>query len=198
MAKNITNKYIFVVDDDRDVLKAIQSILQRAGYPVWIFTSADTCLTSLEKQECNLIITDVKMPGLDGFGFLARIKEICPALPVLMITGYGDIPMAVKALKAGAGSFIEKPLEKEPLLQTVAELLRTKRNFNFKKGDPLSKAEKRVLDLILAGHNSRQIAEILHRSIRTIEDHRHNIMLKMDAKNIVELVKTAFQHKLIT
>ena len=198
MAKRLTNKHIFVVDDDHKVLQTIQSVLKRAGYQVSAFASAETCLASLDKLTCNLLITDVKMPDIDGLGLLARAKEIYPGLPVIMITGYGDIPMAVKAIKVGADSFIEKPLEKDNLLQTVAEILKPQEHFNFKKGDPLSQAEKHVLDQILAGHNNREIADILHRSIRTVEDHRRNIMLKLDVKNVVELVKVAFRHNLVT
>jgi two-component system response regulator FixJ len=198
MVKSFTNQQIFVVDDDLEVLQAILSILERAGYQVSIFNSAQTCLENLATRACNLLITDVKMPVIDGFELLARTKEMSPALPVMMITGYGDIPMAVKAIKAGAGSFIEKPLEKDTLLQTVAELLQSQEYLNCKKGNSLSKAEKCVLELVLAGYSNREIAERLYRSIRTVEDHRRNIMLKLDVKNIVELVKVAFRHNLIT
>ena len=198
MVKSPSRTHIVVVDDDREIRQAVQFSLERAGYEVSIFSSAETCLKSLDTLDCNLLVTDVKMPGIDGFGLLARIKQVRPGLPVIMITGFGDIPMAIRAVQAGAGGFIEKPLDRDSLLQAVEELLTPQVKDNFKKGESLTQGEKRVLGLVLAGHSNREIAEILCRSIRTVEDHRRNIMHKLDAKNLVELVKVAIRHNLTT
>jgi FixJ family two-component response regulator len=198
MVKNPSGKQVVVVDDDRDLCQAIRSILERAGNEVQVYYSAEACEKCLESLDCHLLITDVKMAGMDGFELMSRVKHVRPGLPVIMITGYGDIPMAVKAIKQGANSFIEKPLEKKSLLQAVSECIRPQVRCNLEKGKSLSQAEERVLELILAGHKNRQIAEILCRSIRTVEDHRRNIMRKLDVKNIVELVKVVLWHGMVT
>ena len=182
-------QHIFFVDDEPEVLKMVGRTLEQAGYKVSSFSGAADCIEQLRYQACDLLITDVKMPKMDGIELLAEAKRIIPLLPVLIITGYGDIPMAVRALKLGASDFIEKPLDREGFLSTVELIL--KRTF---PADPLlnkvlSKTEIEVLRLVLDGKSNKEIARLQHRSIRTIESHRSHIMRKLGASNLIDLLK---------
>lgn len=185
------NQHIFVVDDELAVCKSVSQTLQRSGYTVSCFVDADHCLQQLQSQSCDLLITDVRMPGMDGIELVRRAKRIVPWLPILVITGYGDIQMAVKAVKAGAAEFIEKPLQKQSFLATVQTILKQQDLKNLLKGKSLSKKELSILHLILQGRSNKEIAQTLHRSIRTVEDHRRYIMRKLNVDNVVDLVKRA-------
>ncbi len=185
------NQHIFVVDDEPAVCRSVSQTLQRSGYTVSCFADADHCLQRLQMQSCDLLITDVRMPKMDGIELVRRAKCIVPWLPILVITGYGDIPMAVRAVKAGAAEFIEKPLQKQSFLETVQAALKQQNPKNLLKGKLLSKKELAILRLILLGSSNKEIAQILHRSIRTIEDHRRHIMRKLDVESVVDLVKRA-------
>jgi two-component system, LuxR family, response regulator FixJ len=184
-----TRHDIFFVDDEPSVCKAVQIALAHADYRVSTFTDPLECLATVEKNRCDLVICDVKMPTMSGLSLLVRIKSARPALPVVLVTGYGDVPMAVKALKAGAAHFIEKPLDTPTLLAVVESVLSTSSPLNLMQDRPLTKAEKRVLDLVVQGKSNREIADLLHRSIRTVEDHRTNIMHKLHVSNIVDLIR---------
>jgi FixJ family two-component response regulator len=185
------NPQIFFVDDEPALCRSVSRTLRRYGYKVKCFPDADHCLQRLRLQSCDLLITDVKMPGIDGIELVRLSKHIAPWLPILVITGFGDIPMAVRAVKAGAVEFIEKPLQKDSFLEAVAAALMQQDLRNFLRGKLLTKKELNVLRLILQGRSNREMAEILHRSIRTIEDHRRRIMRKLDVNSVVDLVKRA-------
>ena len=186
-----SKQHIFFVDDAPAVRKSVAKTLKWSGCKVTCFANAADCLEKLRAQNCDLLITDVKMPDMDGIELVRRAKSIAPWLPVLVITGYGDIPMAVGAVKAGAADFIEKPLHRESFLESVQTALRQGALKDLVSGKALSKKELTILRLILQGKSSRDIANILHRSIRTIEDHRRHLMHKLDVDNVVDLVKRA-------
>ena len=187
----IRSKHIFFVDDEPSVCRAVAKTLERLGSKVSCFTRALVCLERLRSGTCDLLITDLKMPEMDGIELLVEAKRICPWLAVLVVTGYGDIPTAVKALKAGAADFIEKPLERESFLSAVDSLLNQLTRYDSLLGRPLTKTEMKVLRLILDSKSNREIARLLHRAPRTIEDHRHNIMRKLGVRNPIDLVKRA-------
>ncbi len=187
----VRNLHIFFVDDEPAVCRSVSQTLHRSGYKVSCFADADHCLQRLQTQSCDLLITDVKMPGIDGIELVRRAKCIAPWLPILVITGFGDIPMAVRAVKAGAMEFIEKPLQKQSFLEAVQTALKQQDLSNLLKGKSLTEKEVAVLRLILQGNSNKEIAQILHRSIRTIEDHRRHIMRKLNVDSIVDLVKRA-------
>lgn len=188
MANNI-KQYVFFVDDEPEVLKMVGRTLEQAGYNVSCFSRAADCLEHLHYQTCDLLITDVKMPEMDGIELLAEAKRFNPLLPVLVITGYGDIPMAVRALKLGASDFIEKPLDREGFLSTVESILKRTVPANPLLNKTLTKTEMKVLRLILDGKSNKEIANLRHRSVRTIEAHRSHIMRKLGASNLVDLLK---------
>jgi len=187
-----TIKNIFFVDDEPGVRKAVRLVVERDGHRVRCFENAVKCLSVLRTAECDMLITDVNMPEMDGVELLRHVKRIRPGLAVLVVSGYGDIPLAVRAVKAGAFDFMEKPLDGERLLAAIRSLSQRSAEENM-VGRALTKTENRVLRHLLKGMSNSEIAHRFHRSIRTIEDHRSNIMKKLGVDNVVDLVKTAVQ-----
>ncbi len=186
---NITKQHVFFVDDEPKVRKMVGRTLEQAGLEVSCFASGGDCLEQLRCRTCDLLITDVKMPEMDGIELLTEVKRIIPSLPVLVITGYGDTRMAVKALKIGALDFIEKPLDRQSFLSAVESALKRNAKIHRLVSGVLTKTEMGVLRLILDGKSNKEIAWLRHRSVRTIEDHRSHIMHKLGVNNLVDLVK---------
>ncbi len=184
------NFQVFVVDDEPQVCKAISQILSR-HYQVECFNSAEDCMSRLNKShvDCNLLISDVRMPGMSGMEFLESVKRLRPLLPVVLITGYGDVPMVVRAMHAKASDFIEKPLHREKLLRVAHSALKNQSVTNKVLSKPLTKTEKKVLQLMLDGLTSRKIADGLDRSVRTIEEHRQKIKQKLGAKTQADIFR---------
>ena len=187
----VIRKRIFVVDNEPEVLRSISRTLRAYQYNVTGFVTAKDCLCRLRDSECDLLITDVKMPGMDGIALLRQAKRIAPFLPVLIITGYADIPMAVNIMKAGAVDFIEKPFDKKDFIQKVEDALTDHDHLDPTFSEELTKAQKKILQLILSAKSNKEIANILGRSVRTIEVHRGKIMRKLGVDNIVDLVMKA-------
>jgi len=185
---NIAKRHIFVVDDEVGVCQAIRGTLQQYGAEVTCFDRAAECLEHLPSRRCDLLITDLRMPEMDGMELLKRIVSLTPTTPVVILTGYGDIPTAVKALKAGAVDFVEKPPHKESFVDKIESILQESTN-NNRLGTRLSKREREVLRLVVEGKTNKEIATLLSRSTRTIEVHRSHIMHKLGVKNVIELVK---------
>jgi two-component system response regulator FixJ len=184
-------KHIFFVDDEPKVREVICDTLEQLDVKVSCFASGTECLAQMQSIRCDLLITDLRMPGMDGLELMKNAKNIIPWLPVLVITGYGDIPLAVKTVKSGAADFIEKPLEKDSFLNKVKSILE-KYSFAGKYLlRPLTKSESQIFRHVIEGKSNREIAELLHRSVRTIEVHRSRIMKKFGVDNMVELVKRA-------
>lgn len=188
-----TKQRIFFVDDEASLRRAVAKTLEQLGWKVSCFAHAADCLKVLRSRRCDLLITDVRMRGMDGIKLLSEAKRIAPWLPVLVITGYADVPMAVQALKAGAVDFIEKPLNRKRFLSVVEAALQRNAPVDRLLGKALTRMEIATLRLVLEGKNSREIADLLHRSVRTIEVHRNRTMRKLGATNIVALVKRAAQ-----
>ncbi|MFC1636509.1 response regulator transcription factor [Planctomycetota bacterium] len=184
-------QHVFFVDDEPRVRKTVGKTLERLGLKVSSFGSARDCLEKLSSERCDLLITDVKMPEMSGVELLAEVKRSVPWVPVLLVTGYGDIPMAINALKMGALSFIEKPLETQSFLSAVESALDRTMPFNLLLGKQLTQAEIKVLRLIVDGKSNNKTAQILHRSVKTVEVHRSRIMRKLGVDNAVDLLKRA-------
>ncbi|MBN2589188.1 MAG: response regulator transcription factor [Sedimentisphaerales bacterium] len=186
-----TKKQIFFVDDEPKIREVIGDTLEQLNVAVTCFASGPECLEKIESQKCDLLITDLKMTGMDGIELMKKAKNIIPWLPVLVITAYGDVPIAVKTVKSGAVDFIEKPLEKNAFLRKVQSILRDNSSFDNYPYKPLTKSEAQIFKFIIDGQSNREIAKLLHRSIRTIEVHRYRIMRKFDVDNMVDLIKKA-------
>jgi FixJ family two-component response regulator len=128
------------------------------------------------------------MPGMDGISLLEHIREISPLTSVLLVTGYGSVANAVKSMQLGAADFIEKPLDESVLLPKIRRLLHSHDVGNIEE---LSPAEQKILELVAAGKANKEIAYVLNRSVRTVENHRHRLMKKLGVSSTAELVKIA-------
>ncbi len=137
------------------------------------------------------------MPGTDGMDLLRQVRERLPWIPVLMVTGYGDVPLAVQAVKNGAVDFVEKPLDRDAFLLTVQRLVERNARPAALLAEFLTKTERKIFYLIVGGKNNREIADVLHCSPRTVEVHRSHLMQKLEATNITELLRRAAQMGLL-
>lgn len=186
-----TRQKVFFVDDEATMRTTIVGTLSKLGYEVTCFANAKNCLAEVVQSGCNLLISDVKMEGMDGLELLSRIKRVAPWIPVILITGYGDIQMAVYATKIGAAEFIEKPFSREMFVEKVKATLSRNEYDGQAAGFKLTKTEKKVLKLILEGNGNKAIAQKLDCALRTIEFHRSHIFHKFGVNNAVELTKKA-------
>jgi len=191
---------VHVVDDDVAVRKSLAFLLASDGLAVRLHESATAFLDEVKDVEAGCIVTDVRMPGVDGMEFLRRLKARGSSLPVIVMTGHADVPMAVEAMKEGAVDFIEKPFGDEVFLAAVrSALLRQERNVHQTpellqaqaRLDSLSERERQVLDGLVAGKANKVIAFDLGISPRTVEIYRANVMSKMQARSLSELVRMA-------
>jgi two-component system CheB/CheR fusion protein len=189
---------IYVVDDDRSAREAMQILLTEAGYPVKTYASAATFLNSFQPGQKGCLLTDVRMPGMNGFELLAQLAAAGHALPAIVITGQGDIAMAVQAMRAGAVDFIEKPTDPCALLACISRALRqtaspaersSQRQAAAMRVAGLTKREREVMDLVVAGMANKDIAARLRINQRTVETHRATVMKKMGASSLSELVR---------
>jgi two-component system response regulator FixJ len=188
---------VFFVDDELRICRIVSRTLEREGIEVKSFCRARECLMELAIAPCDLLITDLKMPGMDGIELLMEAHKRIPKLPVLVLTAYGDVPTAVRALKEGAVDFIEKPFDRAAFLNTVGLTLAQVRRRKSQLGESLTKTEIIVLRLLTKGKKNREIAAILHRSARTVEVHRSHLMRKMAVSNLADLLRRASELSLI-
>lgn len=194
MAQTATRKsMIFFIDDETQVCKAVGQMLtsQLDNCEVRCFDDADSCLKTLRNHDCDLVITDVTLPGTSGLELLERVKWGRPQLSVLLFSGYADVPMAVRAIKSGAVDFLEKPLDEATFLPVVKAALKNCHSDDIAKGKTLTRSEIKILREVVKGKSNREVAADLRRSVRTVENHRHRLMHKLGAKNAVDLVKKA-------
>jgi two-component system response regulator FixJ len=191
------DKKVFVVDDEVKVLEVIGETLGGLSLEVTCFVRPSRCLERLCSEECDLLITDLRMPEMDGIELVANVRRLAPWVSVLVMTGYGDVATAVRAMKAGAADFMEKPLEKGNLLRTVKSLLRENVHFNTCVGEPLTGMQMKVLKSVIDGKSNKEIAALLGRSTRTIEVHRADMMEKLGVSSLLDLIKRAISLGLI-
>lgn len=191
---------IFVVDDDAAVRESLRMSLKLAGHAVEVFESATAFLASGANSRHGCLITDIRMPDIDGLALQEELVKRSSQLPVIIITGHGDIPLTVRAMRAGAVDFLEKPFAREALLASVRRALdmagRTAQtsldaqNIQNRIAS-LTPREREVFDLVVAGKQSKIIAHELGASTRTIEVHRGRMMNKLQAHSLQDLVRMA-------
>jgi two-component system, LuxR family, response regulator FixJ len=190
---------VFVIDDQAAVRQALGEMLRVFGYSVRTFESADAFLAALEGSETGCIVADVRMPGMDGIELVRELARRSSALPVVLISGHADVPMAVAAIKAGAEDFIEKPVDDVHLLAAINRSLA--RTFARQQSlgelqrqlESLTAREVEVMDLVVQGYTSQAIAARLNISARTVESYRVQIMDKMKAPSVAVLVRLAIR-----
>jgi two-component system response regulator FixJ len=189
---------VYVVDDDPAVRDSLAFLLGAAGLEVRLFESASAFLATLPTLGRGCVVTDVRMPEINGIELLRRMTSSGQALPVIVMTGHGDVPLAVEAMKLGALHFVEKPFEDERLLAAVGAALELDARTAaagaaaadvVARIEALSGRERQVLDGLVAGHPNKLIARELGISPRTVEIYRANVMTKMQATSIPELVR---------
>jgi len=195
-----TEATIYVIDDDDAVRQSLEFLLKAAGIPVRGFESAQAFLDVLSTVEHGCIVTDVRMPEITGIDLLKKVKQTRPELPVIVITGHGDISLAVEAMKIGAVDFLEKPFDDDHLLGAVRSALDREADLARRKAEVgdvqdklavLSNRERQVLDGLVAGNANKTIAFDLGISPRTVEIYRANLMTKMAANSLSDLVRMA-------
>jgi FixJ family two-component response regulator len=191
---------IYVVDDDEAVRDSLQWLLEGKDYRVRCFDSAESFLSRYDPREVACLIVDIRMGGMTGLELQNRLVEIKSPLPIVFITGHGDVPMAVDTMKKGAMDFIQKPFNEDQLAGLVERMLeQAKDSFavhqtSVNRDALLSKLtlrESQVLERIVAGRLNKQIADDLAISIKTVEAHRANIMEKLSANTVADLLKIA-------
>lgn len=195
---------VYVVDDDEAMRDSLRWLLESAGYRVMAYASAERFLAAFRPGHAVCLVLDVRMPGLSGLELQQELNRRDAALPTIFITGHGDVPMAVEALKNGAFHFLEKPFKDERLLQlldeaaslgTPAEVERSKRRRAAARLATLTQREREVMDLVVTGRKNRQIAEALGISVKTVEAHRARAMEKMEVTSVAELVQATLSGK---
>ena len=197
---------VYVVDDDAAMRESLEFLLDAAGYSVTTFDSAADFLQQLPRLTFGCIVSDIRMPGIDGMELLRDVKAGRAEMPIIIMTGHGDIPLAVEAIKLGALDFLEKPFEDERMIGAIRTAL--ERGKAAAKDDvvasdvaariaSLSQRERQVMDGIVAGLSNKQMARDYDISPRTIEVYRANVMTKMQARSLSELVRTALRAGLL-
>jgi FixJ family two-component response regulator len=191
---------IYIVDDDADVREGLQSLLQSVGLKSETFSSTTAVLKSKLADEVGCLILDVRLPGLSGLDFQAEVAKEQIKVPIIFVTGHADVPMSVKAMKAGAVEFLTKPIREQDLLDAVGVALeRDRARRQHEKDmqalrasyDSLSHREREVMSLVVAGLMNKQAAAEIGISEVTLKVHRHNIMKKLHARSLAELVRMA-------
>jgi two-component system response regulator FixJ len=192
------DRTVFVVDDDAAALDSLVMLLRSDGLNPSGFSSAAAFLEALTPESRGCIISDVRMPGMDGVQLLKTLKSMGCILPVIVITGHADVTVAVQAMKAGAAEFVQKPYESELILRMVRTCLEdnddavdanAKRTRVLRRVESLTARERQVLDLIMDGASNKVIASALSISPRTVEIYRANVMSKMRADSLSELIR---------
>ena len=191
---------VYVVDDDEGVRDSLQWPLEGKDYRVRCYDTAETFLSRYDPREVACLIVDIRMGGMTGLELQDRLVERKSPLPIVFITGHGDVPMAVNTMKKGAMDFIQKPFEEDALVSLVERMLDqakdafTEHQHSASRDALLAKLtsrEAQVLERIVAGRLNKQIADDLGISIKTVEAHRANIMEKLNANTVADLLKIA-------
>ncbi len=193
---------VFVVDDDASMRESLSNLIRSVGLRVETLASAYDFLRTKRGDDPGCLVLDVRMPGLSGLDLQKRMSDAGVDLPIIFLTGHGDIPMSVRAMKAGAVEFLTKPVREQDLLDAVQEALERYRAVRYQRMkvdelrqrfDSLTPKERDVMGKVVAGLLNKQIAGELRMSEATVKIHRHEVMQKMKAASLAELVRMADQ-----
>ena len=191
---------VFVVDDDASMRRSLETLLRSVGLEVRLFPSADVFMRAERPDAPGCLVLDVRLPGMSGLAFQEQLAKAGVALPIIFLTGHGDVPMTVRAMKAGAAEFLTKPFDDQVLLDAIHAAIerdRTRRHDRASVADlegryrTLTQREREVMALVVAGRANKQIAADLGLSLVTVKVHRGQVMRKMLARSVAELVRLA-------
>ena len=191
---------VFIVDDDASVRDSLRWLIESVQLQVQCFATAQEFLQGYQNQQTGCVVLDVRMPGLSGLDLQEELRQQGFVLPVIIITGHADVPMAVRAFKSGVFDFIEKPFNDQHLIDRIHQAINKSRSqkVNIQRWQDardrlqkLSSREVQVLDCIVSGSSNKTMARELDISVKTIETHRANLMSKMQAGSVSELVRIA-------
>jgi two-component system, LuxR family, response regulator FixJ len=197
-----TKGIIYVIDDDAAMRDSLNFVLDSFGFRVTLFDNAQSFLDALPGLAFGCVVSDVRMPGLDGIELLKRMKTLQSPFPILIMTGHGDVPLAVEAMKLGAIDFLEKPFEDDRLVTMIESAIRQAEPAARSEAivqdiaarvASLSPRERQVMEGLIAGLSNKLIAREYDISPRTIEIYRANVMTKMQASSLSELVRLAIR-----
>ena len=197
---------VFVVDDDEGIRQSLKNLIGSVGLQVKVFASAQEFLRSKLTDVPGCLVLDVRLPGLSGLDLQKRMVEADMEIPIIFITGHGDIPMTVRAMKAGAVEFLTKPFRDQDLLDAIQQALERDRTAREQRTeivdlrrrfDSLTPREREVMGLVVAGLLNKQIAGELGTSETTVKIHRHQVMEMMGAGSLAELVRMADRLKVL-
>ncbi len=201
MSENMTTATeptVFIVDDDEAVRESLVFLLKSVSRKAESFASAQQFLDQYSPTRPGCLLLDIRMPGMSGLDLQEKLNEMHCILPIIFITGHGDVPVAVKAIQAGAADFIQKPFEDSELLSRIEEVLKEEadnrdvlieRTVILKNIESLTGRETQVMEQVVEGKANKMIAYNLNVSQRTVEIHRANVMDKMQAKSLAQLVR---------
>ena len=201
-----TNGKVYVIDDDDAMRDSLNFLLDSSGFDVVLFENAQSFLDALPKLALGCVVSDVRMPGIDGIELLKRMKALHSPFPVIIMTGHGDVPLAVEAMKLGAVDFLEKPFEDDRLITMIETAIRQAEPAARTEAltqdilariATLSPRERQVMEGLIAGLSNKLIARDYDISPRTIEVYRANVMTKMQASSLSELVRLAIRGGLL-
>ena len=193
-------RLIYIVDDDDAVRDSLHALLEAKGYQVATYGSAEAFLEAYRPGPPCCAVVDIRMPGMDGMALLAKVKELGIAMPIIVVTGHGDIALAVRAMKSGAVDFVEKPYANATILDVVGRAFAAAEEHGHHGPAPaevaarvagLTPREREVLEQLVIGNPNKIIAHELKISPRTVEIHRANLMKKMQAESLSHLVRMA-------
>ncbi len=191
---------VFIVDDSVGIRSSLSFLLRSAGYATEEFSSAEEFLGRYDRERTGCLVLDLQMPGMSGLQLLERLAAKGDSRPVIMITGHGDVPTAVRAIKTGAVDFLQKPFRNDELLERVRQSVGLDAEWRqwharsreiLARMEDLTPREREIFDLVVDGRSVREIAEALRLGQRTVEGHRRRLMQKMGAGSIVDLVRMA-------
>jgi FixJ family two-component response regulator len=191
---------VFVIDDDASVRRSLESLLASVGHEVRLFSSAPEFMQASRRDAPGCLVLDVRLPGMSGLAFQQELTKAGVLLPIIFITGHGDVPMSVRAMKAGATEFLTKPFDDQVLLDAVHAALerdRARRRDDASvatlrsRYEGLTERERQVMSHVVSGWVNKRIATALGLSVVTVKVHRGQVMRKMQAKSVAELVRMA-------
>jgi RNA polymerase sigma factor (sigma-70 family) len=193
---------VFIVDDDASVRDALALLFSVRGYRTAIFSSAENFLAAWRANWAGCLLIDIRMPGMDGLSLQDRLIEMECTLPVVVITGHGDVGSARRAFKSNAIDFLEKPIDHDKLIEAIEQafssqtLMQDRKSANEKAThllDQLTPREQEVMNLVVGGYHNREIAKKLGISVRTVEVHKSHVMSKLGVDSVADLVRLSMQ-----